>query len=257
VVLATPDGVHATQATRVAEAGVHALVEKPLALRGDEARDLVRAFGERQLALAVGYQLRHHAGHRTVRRALRQLVGRLRRIDVRWSWPDPAVDGWRAQGGGSRWWSLAALGTHALDLALWFAGRPPEAAQTVLAMIDQGGPVDRRASVLLGLPEAVEVSVTVSVEYRSVPRLSLLGDEGEVEALGTLGARGGGTLTLRRPRGEESPLEFQPEDPYLAQLRDFVQALREGRPPEASGADGAAQVELLERLGSSGCTLGA
>jgi predicted dehydrogenase len=37
VVLATPDDVHADQVVRAAEAGVHVLVEKPLALRREDA----------------------------------------------------------------------------------------------------------------------------------------------------------------------------------------------------------------------------
>jgi predicted dehydrogenase len=158
------------------------------------------------------------------------------------------VDGWRARGEGSRWWSLAALGTHALDLALWFGRRGPEGASRVEAVIDREGPVDRRAEVCLGFDDGLTLHVAVSVEYRSVPRLSIVGDLGELEALGTLGARGEGTLVHRLPRGATELLPFQPVDPYEAQLRAVRAAVEGAKEPSASGSVGARQVRLLERL---------
>ena len=89
-------------------------------------------------ALAVGYQLRHHAAHAQAKRELRERVGELVRIEARWAWPDPATQGWRARGQGARYWSLAALGTHLIDLALWYAGdvRVTQIAADVVELLD-------------------------------------------------------------------------------------------------------------------------
>jgi hypothetical protein len=50
----------------------------------------------------------------------------------------------------------------------------------------------------------------------------LVGERGEIEARGTLGARGGGEI-VHRPLGEAArPLAFDAVDPYLAQLRGLA-----------------------------------
>lgn len=58
VVIATPASTHAMLARQALAAGKHVLVEKPLALRGAEARDLARLALERNLILQVGHQER-------------------------------------------------------------------------------------------------------------------------------------------------------------------------------------------------------
>lgn len=58
VVIATPASTHAMLTRQALAAGKHALVEKPLALRGAEARDLAKLALERNLILQVGHQER-------------------------------------------------------------------------------------------------------------------------------------------------------------------------------------------------------
>jgi predicted dehydrogenase len=58
LVIATPASTHATLARRALEAGKHALVEKPLAETGAEARSLAKLALERDLVLSVGHQER-------------------------------------------------------------------------------------------------------------------------------------------------------------------------------------------------------
>ncbi|QSQ25944.1 Gfo/Idh/MocA family oxidoreductase [Pyxidicoccus parkwayensis] len=246
LILATPDGLHAEQVRACAAAGVHVLCEKPLALDGVSAQaawDACRAAG---VHLGVGYHLRHHAGHRLMRAELAERVGTVRHVDLRWTWPDPASQGWRAQGHGARWWSLAALGTHALDLAGWLVDRPLTVASASLWPEDG---VDRAAEVLLRGDGGLLVHVFVSVELRTVSRISIVGTAGELEALGTLGARGAGTLTWRAPREEPRAVPFTTVDPYREQLRAFLTALRDGSEPSASGEDGLRNVRWLEQLG--------
>ena len=58
LVIATPANTHATLTRRALDAGKHALVEKPLALTGHEARALAGLALERGLVLQVGHQER-------------------------------------------------------------------------------------------------------------------------------------------------------------------------------------------------------
>lgn len=81
--------------------------------------------------------------------------------------------------------------------------------------------------------------VSVAITHRAVSRLVVTGDAGELEALGTLGARGEGELWRRPPRGPAVALPFEPESPYVNQLRDFV---------ERAGSGFTADPALLDNL---------
>src|SRR5262245_10514852 len=77
LIIATPDGLHVEHALAAIAHGVHVLVEKPLALDVGGARRVIEAAQEAKRALDVGYQLRHHAGHRIVHAERGALVGEI------------------------------------------------------------------------------------------------------------------------------------------------------------------------------------
>ena len=218
LIIATPDGLHFDHAARALRAGMHVLVEKPLTLEVRDAEALVTAAKDR--VLAVGYHLRHHAGHQLVREQLSSLVGELRSIRVRWAWPDPAIDGWRSLGRDARWWSLAALGTHGIDLALWLAAGE---VTDVACVREPASGIDRAAEVSLRFATGCLAQVSVAVTHRARPSLVIAGTTGEIEATDTLGARGAGTISHRDTASRASrELAFAVEDPYLRQLRAFA-----------------------------------
>ena len=218
VIIATPDGMHYEHAMTALRSGLHVLVEKPIALTIIHASDLVAAAREKDRVLQVGYHLRHHAGHEIVQAQLETLVGTLETIYARWAWPDPAVDGWRAHGDGARWWSLAALGTHAIDLALGFAAT---AVTDAVCVRDPQVGIDRAAEVSLRFANHTLAHISVSITHRARSLLHLVGTEGEVECVGTFGARGAGTIIHRTPAGEQ-PIQFTAENPFVRQLRAFA-----------------------------------
>jgi predicted dehydrogenase len=218
LVIATPDGLHAEHAARALRNGMHVLVEKPLTLVTEDAETLVAAARDR--VLAVGYHLRHHAGHQLVREQLTSLVGELRSIRIRWAWPDPAIAGWRAHGQAAAWWSLAALGTHGIDLALWLAG---DAVAEVACVREPPSGIDHAAEVGLRFASGVLANISVAITHRARPSFVIAGTAGEVECSDTLGARGAGTITHRDSATRASrELAFVVEDPYLRQLGAFA-----------------------------------
>jgi predicted dehydrogenase len=247
VILATPDGIHAEQVERAARAGLHVLVEKPLALSKSDGERAVASARLSGVCLMVGYQLRHHAAHRLMVERIGELVGPLRSIFVKWAWPDPATEGWRAKGEGARFWSLAALGTHGIDLALWIAAAShgaPVVATDVAALVEPRDGRDRAAEVTMRLGSML-AHVSVSVAHRAASRVLISGDAGELEAIGTLGARGDGELFHRAPRQPAMAIAFEATDPYAAQLRELV-----ARAPRGFTADPTllGNLDVLDRI---------
>lgn len=244
VVLATPDGAHAEQVVLAAGAGVAVLVEKPLALSRLDGERAIAAARAANVALEVGYHLRHHPAHEAMHKLLAERVGDLHSILVRWAWPDPAVDGWRARGEGARFWSLAALGTHGIDLALWLGGGELDAVSG-LTVPARG--IDRAAEVTLRVGDVL-AHVSVSVAHRALSRVIVSGSAGELEAQGTLGARGTGELWQRAPRGAPEAVAFSAESPYVRQLRAFAARAKSGFREDAARLDNLVVLDHMEGL---------
>jgi len=83
VAVATPSETHYALAKRVLLAGRHALVEKPLTLREEEARELVDLARERGLILMVGHLLHYHPAFERLKALCAE--GELGRIDYIYS----------------------------------------------------------------------------------------------------------------------------------------------------------------------------
>jgi predicted dehydrogenase len=254
VIIATPDGLHREHAITALANGLHVLVETPLALTLIDANDLVAMARDKDRILQVGYHLRHHAGHELVQRDLAALVGNLKTIFIRWARPDFfTVDGSRAHADGGRWWSLATLGTHGVDLALGLAAA---AVTDAVCVRNPQREIDRAAELSLRFANGTLAHISVSLEHRARTIVLLTGTDGEIECLGTLGAHGAGTIVHRtadsllgvllRPTAGERSLAFVAEDPYLRQLRAFAARCGEGR--MKIDAHAITNIELLDRI---------
>jgi len=182
----TPSGMHPQHAMAAAAAGLHVVVEKPMALRLDDADAMIRACDEAQVKLFVVKQNRFNVPVVKAREALEE--GRfgklvLGTVRVRWC-RDQAYydqDAWRgtwAQDGGV----LANQASHHIDLLEWFMGpvRSVHArARTFLVEIeaeDTAVATLEFANGALGVIEATNATRPKDLEGS----LSVLGEKGSV-----------------------------------------------------------------------------
>lgn len=127
VVLATPHSRHAEQIERVAAAGKHIFVEKPITLDHASAVAAVKAAQNAGVMLAVGFCRRFHPSVGEVRQRLRD--GRLGKIagmvgqHTTFSSAIISPENWRASPEESPAGAMTAVGLHTLDLMIEFAGR--------------------------------------------------------------------------------------------------------------------------------------
>lgn len=171
MLLATPNHLHEPHILAGLSAGLHVLVEKPLAMRAASAQKVARAAEKRDRIVMVGMSHRY----RPDAQAIRQFVqnGELGQIDsVRGSWhvarPARAQLGWRQRkelsGGGA----MLDLGLTMLDLSLWLAGNPKPVR--VSASLSQAGrgerSVDQSGSALVICEN--ECSIFVDVTWRHI-----------------------------------------------------------------------------------------
>jgi len=257
VVSSTPDS-HARFAIAALEAGKHVLCEKPMALDGFEAAQMVTASEQHRDRLAwLDHELRYEPNRRRARELIRSnAIGELRHIelslkpylrgdgrpqasDAPWTWWFDA-----ARGGGI----LGAVGSHLIDLCRFWAGSEiTHVAGLVETFVKERGddtgtlrPVtaDDFASSVLRTASGAVATITVSTVAHHGP-----GHLGQVTGSeGTLLLSGETKLELGKPGG---PLEdiSAPDDlgektkpnnmwarSFVRLLREMVQVIRGGTP---------------------------
>lgn len=244
VVIATPDKLHADQCVTAAMAGKHVLVEKPMVTSLRDADRMIEACDDRGVRLGVAYHLRWHAGHRLVADVVRAGdLGEIRHMRVQWSWLAPDAGNWRARREVGRWWSLAGVGTHCLDLIRWLMVPTCGEVELVRGVISKAvwrGPHDETAAVALRFESGATAEFCSSVNFESPHRMEIYGSEGYAICTNTLGASGAGTIRTRAGQ-----LEFPIANPYVGEVLDFVRAIRDDATPAVDGREGRRNVELL------------
>jgi predicted dehydrogenase/putative NADH-flavin reductase len=222
-IVAVPHTLHAPIAVDLLERGVHVLVEKPMAVTTAECDAMIAAARRSGVLLAVGLMRRFQPGIRQAKASLeRGDLGAVHEVDVRdgfpFTWPARSDSFFRRDlaGGGV----LLNTGSHVLDTLLWWFGDGSVADYAD----DAAGGVE--ADVLLHLAlgnggrAVVELSVTRNLRNTAILR--------------------GNRASLEVPLYQSEP------DPMRAQLEDFVEAIRGGRPALVSGGEGRRSVALIE-----------
>lgn len=114
-VVAAPTGQHAEIALKLAEAGIHTMVEKPLASSVEDGEAMVAAFEAAGLVGAVGYVERCNPALMEMRKRIAEgQLGKIYQISTRRQSPFPA----RISDVGV----VKDLATHDVDLTAWVAG---------------------------------------------------------------------------------------------------------------------------------------
>jgi UDP-N-acetyl-2-amino-2-deoxyglucuronate dehydrogenase len=190
VAVLTPSGMHAEHVIACARAGKHVVVEKPMALRLQDADDMMRACDEAGVKLFVVKQNRFNVPVVKAREALE--AGRfgkliLGTVRVRWCRDQAYYDQdewrgtWACDGG-----VLCNQASHHVDMLEWFFGDVVSVharAITALAKIETE---DTAVATLkfrngaLGIIEATTAARPTDLEGS----LSILGENGTVEIAG-------------------------------------------------------------------------
>jgi predicted dehydrogenase len=278
VIVGTPHPLHAEAAVAAAEAGVHILVEKPMAATLADCDAMLAAAGRSGVTLGVISQRRFFEPVRRMKAAID--AGKIGTpalgVFVMYSWREPAYyasDPWRGkwdtEGGGV----LVNQSPHQLDILLWLLGPAAEVSgywanvnhptmdvdDTAVASIKfQNGGL---GSVITSVSQKPGLFTKVHVHGTNGASVGVETDRGATFIAGVSGITEPPLNDLWTVPGEEGRLaEFEAEDRatfatvdatthyHAVQIRDFVRSIREGRPPLVTGHDGRAVVELFTAI---------
>lgn len=269
VLLLTPPSTHLELGRICLERGKHLLVEKPLELDVERATRLVEAAERARRCLAVVLQHRFRRSSRRAGELIRRgALGRIEAASARVPWwrPQSYYDepgrGTLARDGGG---VLMTQAIHTLDLFRSLVGvKCVTAAQAVTTSMHRMETEDYAAALLVLENGAPGLVTATTAAYPGRPE--------EIHILGSLGSLSitGDALAFRALNGDTEidetasetgsgaePMRFA-HDAHRTLICDFLDAIAEGRPPEASGREALASQALIEAiLEAAGRTQGA
>jgi predicted dehydrogenase len=249
VYIPLPNSLHAPWTIRAAEAGVHVLCEKPLALDATEAGEMIAACRQRNVQLAEAFMYRYHPQIvQTLELVRSGEIGAPRIIrgnfsfelnrpdDVRW---DPAL------GGGA----LLDVGCYPVNAARLVFGAEPVTALAA-ATFTKGG-VDETLAGVLTFPDERYALVDCSFRLPFRQGLEIVGTAGRI-ALAWPYNPGLKPATLTVTRGEdERTITIPSANNYILMIEAFDDALLSRRPLAYPPEDAQANMRVLDMLAAS------
>jgi UDP-N-acetyl-2-amino-2-deoxyglucuronate dehydrogenase len=257
IVLATPSGLHSSQAVRCATAGRHVVTEKPMATRWQDGKAMVTACDRAGVQLFVVKQNRRNATLQLVKRAVAaDRFGRIFMVNVNvfWSRPQSYYDSaawrgtWEFDGG-----AFMNQASHYVDLLDWLIG-PVESVQAYTATLARHIQVEDTGVVSIRWRTGALGSMNVTM--LTYPKNL----EGSITIIGERGTvRIGGVAVNRIDHWEFA--DSHPDDATVeaasyettsvygfghpAYYENVIQSLRGEALPETDGREGLNSLELL------------
>ncbi|MER6850064.1 Gfo/Idh/MocA family oxidoreductase [Streptomyces flaveolus] len=250
VIVNTPHALHTDIVTDCAAAGLHVLVEKPMATNSADCAAMEHACADAGVVLFVGH----------IQHFLPPMVAAKAAVDADAIGAPLAVNDWRSTDyrAGSRpaWFFDPALsgggvfiniGTHCVDRLLWLTGRRVVA---VGARATYRGDTGLETDVLarLELEDGIVGHLTVtSALLPARDELTLIGERGTIRVCRGTGATlhpddGSGPVVLAEETADDVPTAFR------NQLTAFATAVRGQEPPAVPAAYGRQVIEVVESV---------
>jgi predicted dehydrogenase len=251
VIVANPTALHLDVAMPAAQAGCGLFLEKPVSnsmARLDELAALVAHSGQPAM---VGFQFRFHPGLIKARELIQSgAIGRPLTARAHWGEYLPGWHPWedyrlsysaRSDLGGGVVFTLS----HPLDYLRWMLGE----VEAVFAITGRLGDLD------LQVEDTAEISLrfasgalgSLHLDYTQRPtehRLQVIGSQGTLEWDNADGAVRLFRADQAGPQVFPAPQGFERNDMFLAEMRNFIDALHGRIAPDCTLADGARALEL-------------
>jgi glucose-fructose oxidoreductase len=250
VYIALPNHLHREYTVRAAEAGVHVLCEKPMAVTEEECGAMIRAAEENNVRLMIAYRLHFERGNLdAVKLATSGKLGDIRFFSSDFS-QNVVADNVRVtepteRGGGP----LYDMGVYCINATRYLFRAEP---QEVFAVSANNGEkrfrdVDEAIAVIMKFPEERLATFTCSFGAADVSRYSLVGTKGVLtsEPAYDYSIAIQHQLTI----GEKTTKKkFPKRDQFAAEILYFSDCILQNKDPEPSGLEGLADVGIVRAI---------
>lgn len=248
VYIALPNSMHSEYAVRAAEAGIHVLCEKPMAVSTRECQAMIRTADAAKVKLMIAYRL--HFDEATLRAndiAQSGQLGSVRLLHAVFTLQvcDDNIRLRQDLGGGA----LFDIGIYCINAArMVFRSNPME----VTGYLAQGGDarfteVDESAVGILRFPEDRLATFACSFGASERSAYEIIGTKGHLRVDPAYEYEGRLKHVVTIDGAPQTQL-FPSGDQFAPQLIYFSDCVLNGKEPEPSGTEGLMDVHILEAI---------
>ncbi|UBF26542.1 Gfo/Idh/MocA family oxidoreductase [Kovacikia minuta CCNUW1] len=251
VYIALPNHLHCDFAVRAAEAGVHVLCEKPMAVTEDECEAMIKAAHKNQVKLMIAYRLHLEESNLQAVEIVRSgQIGEPRIFNSVFTQQVEAdnIRVNRSVGGGT----LNDIGIYCINAARYlFQDEPIEVFAT---SANNGEPrfseVAEMTSAILRFPGDRLATFTCSFGAAKVSTYQIVGTKGDLQVDPAYATQGDvkHKLTIN---GETQEQTFPSHDQIAAEFVYFSDCILQNKDPEPSGKEGLIDVRIIRALDHS------
>lgn len=266
VSIASPPSSHAELSIRALNAGVHVLVEKPMAPSLQDCDAMIAAAEANGRILSVVAQNRFRDDMATLKEVLDSgLAGPVSHVHVSSAWWRglPYYDlwwrgTWESEGGGC----TLNHAIHHLDLTLWMLGSPKTVTAVLTNAAHENAEVEDLSIAILQYDRALAEITSSVVHHGEEQAIVVHARDARISQPWKVVASKSTANGFPDPEGDpqlERRIEAVAEDHvplahqgHPGQIGDVLAAVREGRAPAIDGRAGRAAVELVTAIYESG-----
>ena len=248
VYIALPNHMHREYTERCARAGVHVLVEKPMATTVADCEAMIDACEAAGVKLMIAYRLHFEETNlRAIEAIQKGVIGDARYFSSVFS-HDVRPDDIRTKGdvGGG---ALLDLGVYCINAARYlFADEPEEIFGVCIKGTDpRFQDVDEMTSVIMRFPGERIAQFTCNQGTADVSELRVVGTKGDI-CLEPAYEYSEGLTMFTTVDEKTKKKSFKKRDQFAPELVYFSQCILDDTEPEPNGQEGLADIRIIEAI---------
>jgi len=248
VYIALPNNMHRDYTVRAADAGIHVLCEKPMAVTEEECEDMIQSCDRHNVKLMIAYRLHfEEANLNAIEIANSGKIGEARFFESVFSQQVPSgnIRMKKELGGGT----LYDMGVYPINAARYLFREEPI---RVFAFTGNNGEerfreIDEMTTAILQFPDDRLANFTVSFGAADTSAYRVVGTHGDLlmEPAYDFSMGLASVLTIN---GKKTKTRFPKRDQLAPELIYFSDCIQQDKPPEPSGLEGLADVRIVQAL---------
>jgi len=259
VLIATTHDALAPTALAAIRAGKHVMIEKPMALNEEQAKEVEFAAASAGVTCMVGYSFRYGMAKHVQQLLAQGVIGDVRAVSGAIT-TGQMDDGWvaRADAGGG---PLLYVGCHLIDLAMWFMGEEPTSVSAIFHDRPDTG-VDESSSIALDFTGRRLAQFLVS---QAAPgffyELRIIGSSGFIALRGRNFVQFDVDVQSETHPAFRDPTVIRPAMQrdhitmmLVPELTEFAAAIAENRAPAITATDGRKVLRVMDAARNSSHT---
>ena len=248
VYIALPNSLHCEYAVAAAQAGIHVLCEKPMAVTEEECERMIREARQGQVRLMIANRLHFDSSHLEAVKIVAsgqlgtpRIFSSMMTMQVK----DGNVRLDKKLGGGP----LYDIGIYCINAARRLFGEEPNEVLAMSASMEDPrfAEVEETTSAILRFSQGRLATFTCSFGAARESNYEIVGSQAVLRADPAYERSRPSTLSLIRD-GQKKDLVFPQQDQFALELAEFSDCVLQGRDPAASGEEGLADVRIIEAL---------